>query len=207
MITSAFIILLAVAVYGCVHSLLASLPAKALAQRLFGPAANRGYRLVFNGFAVVSFLLVLALTAALPGRTLYRLPFPWLWFSLGIQIMALLTVALGLLQTGAGSFLGLRQLIGTPESGAPRMVVTGLYRFVRHPLYTASLFYIWATPLMTSNLLALYIGFTVYIIIGALHEEYRLTREFGEAYTEYRRSTPMLIPYRWSHLVPKSRQS
>jgi hypothetical protein len=55
MITSAITILLAVAVYGFFHSLLASLSAKAGARRAFGPAADRLYRLVYNGIAVVSF--------------------------------------------------------------------------------------------------------------------------------------------------------
>jgi protein-S-isoprenylcysteine O-methyltransferase Ste14 len=39
------------------------------------------------------------------------------------------------------------------------------------------------------------IGLTVYILIGALFEERKLLREFGEAYAEYRRRTPMLIPW------------
>ena len=56
------IILLSVAAYGLVHSLLASLWVKAQARRLFGPAADRLYRLVYNGIAVITFLPLLALT-------------------------------------------------------------------------------------------------------------------------------------------------
>jgi len=203
MIPSVITILLAVAAYGFVHSLLATLWAKAQARRLFGPAADRLYRLVYNGIAAVSFLPVLALTAALPGRTLYQLQFPWSLVPLGIQFFALLVLALGVLQTGAGSFLGLRQLIGPPEAGAQGLVVTGLYRFIRHPLYTTGLLFIWLTPVMTTNLLALYSGLTLYILIGATLEERRLTHEFGQAYAEYRRRTPMLIPFRWSRSTKK----
>ena len=192
---SAVIIFLAVAAYGVIHSLLASLPAKAQARRLFGPAADRLYRLVFNVIAVISFVPLLALPVTLPGQTLYRLRPPWSLILIGVQLIAVLALGLGVLQTGAGAFLGLRQMAGPARSEAPRLVVTGLYRFVRHPLYTAGLLFIWATPVMTTNLLALYIGLTVYIVLGALHEEYRLRREFGEAYREYQRSTPMLIPF------------
>jgi protein-S-isoprenylcysteine O-methyltransferase Ste14 len=197
MIPSMMIILLSVAGYGLVHSLLASLWVKAQARRLFGPAADRLYRLVYNGIAVVTFLPLLALPVALPGRTLYRLQPPWSWMALGIQFLAFLTLALGVLQTGAGSFLGLRQLTGPIETAAPRLVISGLYRFVRHPLYTAGLAFIWATPVMNTNLLAFYTGLTVYIVVGTLHEEYRLRREFGEAYKAYCRRTPMLIPFRF----------
>jgi protein-S-isoprenylcysteine O-methyltransferase Ste14 len=65
---------------------------------------------------------------------------------------------------------------------------------VRHPLYTAGLLFIWLIPVMTANLLALNIGLTMYLIIGALFEERKLVREFGEAYIQYRKNTPMLVP-------------
>jgi protein-S-isoprenylcysteine O-methyltransferase Ste14 len=195
MILSAMIILLSVAAYGLVHSFLASLWAKAQVRRLFGPTADRLYRLVYNSIAVVTLFPLLTLPVVLPGRTLYRLQPPWSWMALGIQFLAFLALVLGVLQTGAGSFMGLRQLAGPIETTAPRLVITGLYRFVRHPLYTAGLVFIWVTPVMNTNLLAFYAGLTIYIGVGTLHEEYRLRREFGEAYREYQRSTPMLIPF------------
>jgi protein-S-isoprenylcysteine O-methyltransferase Ste14 len=197
---SAILIFLAAIAYGFVHSLLASLWVKAQARRLFGPAADSLYRLVYNGIAIVTFLPLLALPVALPGRMLYRLQPPWSLLLLGIQFLALITLGFSVLQTGAGFFLGLRQLAGPNEAAASRLVTTGLYRFVRHPIYTAGLVFIWATPVMNTNLLALYAALTIYIVVGALHEEYRLRREFGEAYREYQRSTPMLIPFRFGSL-------
>ena len=71
----------------------------------------------------------------------------------------------------------------------------GLYRWVRHPLYTCSLLLLWLVPTMTWNLLALAIGLTVYILMGIVFEERKLLREFGPAYAEYRRRTPGLIPF------------
>ena len=47
---------------------------------------------------------------------------------------------------------------------------------------------------MTWNLLALIVGLTAYIFIGAHFEERKLLLEFGDAYAEYRRQTPMLVP-------------
>ena len=76
----------------------------------------------------------------------------------------------------------------------PQLVLTGLYRWMRHPIYTAGLLFIWLMPVMTANLLALNIGLTIYFIIGALFEERKLVREFGEEYLQYRKVTPMLIP-------------
>lgn len=75
----------------------------------------------------------------------------------------------------------------------------GLYAWVRHPIYTAGLIFLWLTPILTSNLLAMNIGLTLYILIGAWLEERKMVAEFGEAYREYQRRVPMLIPYR----IPK----
>jgi protein-S-isoprenylcysteine O-methyltransferase Ste14 len=70
-----------------------------------------------------------------------------------------------------------------------------LYRLVRHPLYTFSLLVLWLNPVVSQNSLAFYLGATLYIVIGAYFEERKLLREFGEAYADYMRRTPMLIPF------------
>ncbi len=194
MLSSILIILVAVAWYGLVHSLLASLEVKDWANRRFGEYAARGYRVMYNLFAVISLFPVLALVALLPDRTLYRIPLPWALLTVFGQALALGALALGLLQTGAASFLGIEQLFRPAPQRGSILVVSGLYRWVRHPLYTAGLAFIWLVPVMTANLLALNIGLTVYILVGAHFEERKLLREYGDAYAEYRRRTPMLVP-------------
>jgi protein-S-isoprenylcysteine O-methyltransferase Ste14 len=47
---------------------------------------------------------------------------------------------------------------------------------------------------MSYNLLALILGLSIYILVGAYFEERKLLVEFGDAYSEYRQRTPMLIP-------------
>ena len=69
-------------------------------------------------------------------------------------------------------------------------------RWVRHPLYTVGLIFIWLLTEMTVNRLALNIGLSLYLVVGALYEERKLVLEFGQAYQEYREQTPMLIPWR-----------
>jgi protein-S-isoprenylcysteine O-methyltransferase Ste14 len=114
------------------------------------------------------------------------------------QLAATLALIVGVLQTGAGTFLGLRQLVGPPMTDPPQMIVSDLYRWVRRPLYTAGLVFIWLIPSMTLNLLALNIGLTAYIIVGAMLEERRLLHEFGAPYLAYGQRTPMLISgLRW----------
>ena len=110
-------------------------------------------------------------------------------------LMKALSLLIGLWQTGVWTFLGLQQLV-TPAAEEPgELVVGGLYRRVRHPLYTAGLAFIWLVPVMTFNLLALNIGLTIYLVVGAIYEERRLLRLYGLAYADYQRRTPMLIPF------------
>jgi protein-S-isoprenylcysteine O-methyltransferase Ste14 len=80
------------------------------------------------------------------------------------------------------------------EEDAGQLVTHGLYRVVRHPLYTFSLLFLWLTPTMSVNSLTLYLGATLYILVGAYFEERKLLRDFGTAYADYKRKTPMLIP-------------
>lgn len=189
-------ILLAVLVYGVIHSILASLGFKARARQWLGEKGMRYYRLGFNGFAGLSLLVVLYLVARLPDAPLYTIPLPWVVVTGAIQGVCGVCFLLALSHTGARDFLGLDVLLH-PERPAqpPRLATAGFYRWVRHPLYFFGLVILWLTPVMTWNILAFSLGATAYIIIGALVEERKLLVEFGAGYAEYQRRTPFLIPF------------
>jgi protein-S-isoprenylcysteine O-methyltransferase Ste14 len=187
---SIFILLLALAIWGVVHSFLASHMAKDLFRLRVG--SMDFYRLAYNVFAGISFLPILYLMATLPNQPVYEVPSPWNLVMFGGQLLSLILLAVAFLQTDSLSFIGLRQLFEAEKSGA--LVVHGLYKMVRHPLYTFSLLLIWLTPSVSQNSLTVYIGSTLYILVGTYFEERKLLREFGEAYADYKKSTPMLIP-------------
>jgi protein-S-isoprenylcysteine O-methyltransferase Ste14 len=188
-----FWLVFAVLIWGVIHSLTASLGAKESVRRTLGDTGTRYYRLAYNIFSVISFAPILWLMFILPDRVLYRIAAPWIYFSLAGQIAAVVLLAIGVLQTDPLAFVGLRQLF-EGEKRSSRLVTRGLYRWVRHPLYTAGLLFIWLTPSMSRNSLTVMIAATVYIIVGASYEERKLEREFGAAYAEYKATTPMLIP-------------
>ncbi len=190
-------ILLAVIVYGAVHSLLASFWLKRWAEARFGGNARRLYRLLFTIISVVTLVPILFLPLWFPDRVLYRIPYPWVALTLLLQGLSGLGLLAGVWQTGALAFIGLRQWFTPPGSLTQeegQLVTVGLYRWIRHPLYTFGLLFIWLTPIMTQGLLILYLGLSGYIVVGAILEEKKLVQRFGQAYQDYRLHTPMFIP-------------
>ena len=189
-------VLLAMLVYGALHSALASLRFKGWVLKWLGPGRYRYYRLFFSLSAGFTLLPVLALAALLPDGQLYAIPMPWVLLTLAVQVAAGICFLLALTQTGTRDFLGVGVLFRTAQADQPQRLATGgFYRWVRHPLYFFGLVILWLTPLLTWNLLALNLGGTIYILAGAWLEERKLLVEFGEAYALYRGRTPFIIPW------------
>jgi protein-S-isoprenylcysteine O-methyltransferase Ste14 len=83
-----------------------------------------------------------------------------------------------------------------PFSPTKALIVTGIYNYVRNPLYIAG-----ASILIGETLLFQSFGVLIYSIImfgffyfQALMEERHLENEFGETYNHYRKSVPGWIP-------------
>jgi methanethiol S-methyltransferase len=186
------ILVLASALWGLVHSLTASLRMKEEARKAFSSTVMNWYRLFYNAFSLITFLPILLLTAWLPDVILYSIPAPWVNITIILQLSAAVALVIGVLQTDVWSFIGLSQIMGRQSKG--NIVTGGLYKYVRHPLYSAGLVFLWLTPVMTLNRLVLYLSLTVYIFIGVSFEERKLMREFGKDYLDYKLRTPMVIP-------------
>ena len=89
--------------------------------------------------------------------------------------------------------------LGTPAPVAPtaELVVGGLYRYVRNPMYLAVVTTIVGQSLLFGQLdLAVYaaIAWMVMALFAAGYETPALTRQFGDAYVEYRRTVPAWLP-------------
>ena len=74
--------------------------------------------------------------------------------------------------------------------------VEGIHRYVRHPLYSGTILFVWGLfvlfPLL-NNLIAV-ILLTAYVWIGIYFEEKKLIIEFGKKYEDYIATVPKLIP-------------
>lgn len=92
---------------------------------------------------------------------------------------------------------------GTPAPTAPteRLVVGGLYRHVRNPMYLAVLATITGQALSLGRPVLLLYGLVVSIAVTSFvhwYEEPLLTRRFGDSYEAYRRA----VPGWWPRLRP-----
>lgn len=77
------------------------------------------------------------------------------------------------------------------------LVTTGVYRYIRHPMYTAHLLWAIAQGLLLSNWLAgwafLVLSIPLYVV-RIPKEEQMMVEHFGEEYRAYRSRTGRLIP-------------
>jgi len=93
------------------------------------------------------------------------------------------------------------QGIGTPAPTAPteHLVVRGLYRYVRNPMYLAVLAAIAGQALVLGRPVLFGYGAAVAAAVVCFvrwYEEPALTRQYGEEYRAYRRQVPGWLPRR-----------
>jgi methanethiol S-methyltransferase len=175
-------------VFSFTHSLLASNRVKQKLSNILG-RAMRYYRLLYNLLSVMLFGWVMLAWSS--TSVLYVAPGIWSLVMYALQLLLLITLMACLKQTGMSSFIG-TDLGGTTEK--TKLVTTGCYSMVRHPLYLFSLLFFVLNPVMTTRWLTLTLLSAIYFIIGALIEERRLIAEFGSQYTRYQEQTPFIIP-------------
>jgi len=88
---------------------------------------------------------------------------------------------------------------GTPAPIDPpkELVVRGIYRYVRNPMYIGGVFILFGETIFFASLWLF--GYTVFIFISFHlfvigYEEATLRRTFGKAYQEYCKSVPRWLP-------------
>lgn len=80
-----------------------------------------------------------------------------------------------------------------------KLVTTGIYNHVRHPIYTAMLGMLVATGIVSSHWVGLLLGLLIFLIGTAIRirfEEKLLGDAFGDEFSDWKKRVPGLIPRR-----------
>jgi len=94
-------------------------------------------------------------------------------------------------------YLGKLWSAGVSRKEGHRVVDTGPYGIVRHPIYTGAILaaFAFAASRATPFALLMAVVFTAFFSWKARVEERFLQQQLGPSYDEYRRRVPMLIPF------------
>lgn len=166
--------------------------------------AERSPALLVAGTTIFFLLLPLQIAGTVPWLlSLWRMQPPF-WGWSGFRVLGAVLIAAGLPVLLAAIVRFVRQGRGvpTPILAARHLVVTGLYRYVRNPMYVAVVSVIVGQGLLFGSgavlryALAVALGFHLFVL---LHEEPSLRSRFGGEYEAYcravRRWRPRLTPW------------
>ncbi|MEM9442973.1 MAG: isoprenylcysteine carboxylmethyltransferase family protein [Pseudomonadota bacterium] len=182
--------------FGVLHSALADRRLKEPVQHVIGSR----YRVAYNIVATVHVGAVYFI-----GRFLlasdsldFSLPQYWPTVSTALQVLGFAIIIVALSHYDLGRFVGITQIQRQEpdvdgEAAAEQLHISGLHRWVRHPLYLGVFLVLWSRVAGEFEL-ATAVWASLYVVIGAKLEEGRLIGIYGDAYTIYRQKVPMFFP-------------
>ena len=207
--------LLAFGVFGVLHSVGAQEPfKKALARFTSLFFVEHFWRLAYCALSYIALYYGVDLLhwSSHFENDVWLVAYPeWLWRMLTVvHLGSIVLIYIAFFQSDYLEFLGLRQawrgilmLFGSPVAQPPlalfgndRLVVTGVYVWVRHPMMIGGLLFLLTSGPSLNNLvfIALY---TTYMVIGGYYEEKRLVRVFGAEYRSYQARVGAFFPRLW----------
>lgn len=181
--------------YFALHSWLASLGVKVWFARRW-PQQQTRYRLGYNLLATLLLIPLLLATELASERWLWRWEGAGAWVAHAAALLALIGFVWSSRAYDMREFLGV-----APErpTAKPRLGLSFLHRFVRHPWYLLGLLWLWTRDMDSARLVAALVV-TGYLWLGSRLEERKLLEELGPAYRHYCARVPGLLPRPWRYL-------
>jgi len=149
------------------------------------------YRLLYSIFALLLTVIWFFYIYQLPDKPLYHIH-GWLnWLLIFIQLCGLWIVILSLKSFDTKVFLGISH---PPEQGEG-FHEHGIYRHMRHPMYSGVMLALLASPIQSLNSLNLTLAICFYFVMGSYFEERRMLQTHP-AYDDYKKRIPAFVPWR-----------
>jgi protein-S-isoprenylcysteine O-methyltransferase Ste14 len=164
--------------------------ARDFAKRRFGSLSPQAIRSVYVYAA--SLLLIIVCVGWRPiGGDLYRAYGVREVVHIVVQLAGIWCIARAVAKIDPLELAGIR-----PESQRGGLQTSGVYGWVRHPLYFGWVLAVFGTPHMTGDRLAFAVLTTLYLIAAVPLEERSLRRSFGADYARYARDVKWrMIPF------------
>jgi protein-S-isoprenylcysteine O-methyltransferase Ste14 len=147
--------------------------------------------LIAQGVYIIALLPLYLLFSS--SFLLFQMPFPnWLrWFGVGLGFLSVPFLAWVHYVLDKGWSVTLKLQAGH------KLVTSGPYQRIRHPMYTVLIVYELSWVLVSANLLFLvyYVLSVLLIILRIPKEERMMLEKFGEEYRVYMKRTGRLLPY------------
>jgi len=192
MLISHLILAFAWIAYCVLHSLLASTGVKLWLQKRM-KNSYRYYRVEYTLFSFLGLVGILIYQFSMQSELVF-IP-PIFLRSIGYLMLAGgATIMLMMIWKYFMQLSGVRWLFR--QEVKSKLEVSGLHRFVRHPLYLGTFLFIWGWFILSPSISFLISNgiITIYTLIALKFEEQKLIEVFGDEYIQYRKKVPSLIP-------------
>jgi protein-S-isoprenylcysteine O-methyltransferase Ste14 len=165
------------------HSVFARFGLRARLTRALGPGFERP---LYVWAASLLFILVVVWWRPLAGVA-WAWPAalrPWVWI---LPLSGLVFTALGARAVDIFDLAGIERSGHVHDTDGFRLVDTGPYALVRHPIYLGWVLIVWGVPVMTTGRLVFALVSTAYLVMAVPLEERSLVTLYGETYRAYQR--------------------
>lgn len=186
-----------------IHSTMVSKSCKKTIARLTGVRfVQCYYRSIFTVVSAILMFAIFFILRTLPDTEIYSAP---LWLKIPMYLIEIGGMFFGmasLLVLGASEFFGIKQIRRCKSRQLDygnlsidgvhfKLVTTGVYSIVRHPIYLAGILMISFQPDITYNWLVVTFFADIYFISAAFKEEYFLLNVINKEYKNYQETVPM----------------
>jgi len=179
------------------HSLLLTRRGRALLSRL--APGGYGGTLATTTYAIIASLQLIALFVLwTPSGIVWWRAEGWVfWLVCGAYALSWALLAKASYDAGAevqSGGLGWLSLLQNIRPVFPDMPQTGLFRFIRQPIYVAFALTLWTVPVWTPDQLALACVLTAYCLLAPMLKERRFAAVYGERFKAYQARVPYAVP-------------
>lgn len=175
--------------YLIAHSFLAAAPVKAFFENKLRMSVQL-YRFLYSTWSGVGILALFFLMAVMDSILLLPPSQVIQYIGMVLAVWGVIIVAASFRRLSGLAFLGLKR---EEDIG---LVRDGIHGKIRHPIYSGTILIFIGMFLYTPTdiVLVAVIVIFCYLPLGIYFEEQKLIRKHGEAYMEYKKEVPALIP-------------